>query len=111
MGKFIISKRINNQYQFNLKAENGENILNSEGYTTKAGCRIGIESVKINAPYDYRYERLISSNRQYYFNLKASNGEIIGTSEMYTTSTARDIGIESVKRNAPSAPVIDVTGE
>ncbi|OCK52821.1 hypothetical protein BA768_10635 [Chryseobacterium sp. CBo1] len=109
MGKFIITKRKNNEYQFNLKAGNGQVILTSQGYATKSGCKNGIESVKTNSPFDSRYERMTSSNSQYYFNLKAGNGEIIGTSEMYTTSTARDNGIESVKSNAPEAEIIDET--
>lgn len=111
MGKFIITKRTNGEYQFNLKADNHETILKSEGYKTKAGCKNGIDSVKANAPYDHRYDRKVATNGQYYFNLKASNGEIIGTSEMYNSSAARDNGIESVKRNAPTAEVVDQTGE
>jgi uncharacterized protein YegP (UPF0339 family) len=109
MGKFIITKRKNNDYQFNLKAGNGQIILTSQGYATKSGCKNGIESVKTNSPFDSRYDRRTSSNSQYYFNLKAGNGEIIGTSEMYTTSTARDNGIESVKSSAPEAEIIDET--
>lgn len=111
MGKFIITKRKNGEYQFNLKAGNGQTILSSEGYATKAGCKNAITSVKTNALLDSRYDKKISSNSQYYFNLKAGNGEIIGTSEMYTTSSARDNGIESVKSNAPNAETVDETRE
>lgn len=111
MGKFIISKRKNGQYQFNLKAGNGQTILSSEGYTTKTACKNGITSVKTNAPFDSRYDKRIAVNGQYYFNLKAGNGEIIGTSEMYTTTAARDNVIESVKNNAPNAEIVDETGE
>lgn len=109
MGKFTITKRTNGDYQFNLKASNGQVILTSQGYSTKQGCEGGIESVQANAPYDSRYEKCTSSNGKYYFNLKASNGLIIGTSEMYETSTGRDNGIDSVKSNAPSATVEDLT--
>lgn len=73
MGKFIITKRKNNDYQFNLKAGNGQVILTSQGYATKSGCKNGIESVKTNSPFDSRYERMTSSNSQYYFNLKWRN--------------------------------------
>lgn len=109
MGKFIIRQRINKDYQFNLKAVNGQVILTSQGYATKAGCKNGIESVKTNAPFDSRYDRRMASNSQFYFNLKAANGEIIGTSEMYTTLSARENGIESVKNNAPAAEIVDET--
>jgi len=57
-----------------------EIILSSEGYVTKQGCVNGITSVKTNAPYDNRYERKDGLSN-YTFNLKASNGEIIGRSE------------------------------
>ena len=106
-GKFIIFKGSNEQYYFNLKAGNGERILRSEGYVSKQGCENGIASVKKHAPYDTNYDRKTSVNNQYYFNLKALNGEIIGTSETYTTSGGMENGIQSVKDNAPTAPIED----
>ena len=105
MGKFVISVRKNGEYQFNLKATNGQVILASEGYTTKAACENGIASVKKNAPDDDRFDRKTSSNGKFHFNLKAGNGQIIGSSEMYESEAGRDNGIESVKRNAPDATV------
>jgi uncharacterized protein YegP (UPF0339 family) len=98
MGKFIISKRKNNEYQFNLKAANGQVILMGEGYTAKSNCGHGITSVRENATYDSRYERKISAN-----------GQVIGTSELYETASGRDNGIASVKENAPHATIEDTT--
>jgi hypothetical protein len=109
MGTFVISKRKNGEFQFNLKAGNGQVILSSEGYTTKANCINGIESVKKNSVEDARYERKTSSNGKFYFNLKATNGQIIGTSEMYESESSRENGIESVKKNAPDAETKDET--
>ena len=107
MGKFVISTRKNGEFQFSLKAGNGQEILGSEGYTTKAACLNGVESVKKNSQEDARFDRLESKNGKYYFNLKATNGQIIGTSEMYENASGRDNGIESVKTNAPNAEVED----
>ena len=109
MGKFVITTRTNGEFQFNLKASNGQTILSSEGYTTKANCENGIESVKSNAQDDSKFDRKTSSNDKPYFNLKASNGQIIGTSEMYESEAARDNGIESVKSNSPDAETDDQT--
>lgn len=109
MAKFIISKRPNGEFQFNLKANNGQTILSSEGYTTKMGCENGIASVKINSKEDSKFDRKTSSNGKAYFNLKASNGQIIGTSEMYESAASRDNGIESVKLNATDAAIDDQT--
>lgn len=107
MGKFEITKRKNGEFQFNLKASNGEVILTSEGYTTKSAARNGIESVKKNSPDDNKYDRKVSTNKKSYFNLKAVNGQIIGTSEMYESEAAREHGIASVKKNAPSADIVE----
>ncbi|UTN03354.1 YegP family protein [Flavobacterium bizetiae] len=109
MGKFVITKRTNGEFQFNLKAGNGQTILTSEGYTTKAACLNGIESVKTNSKDDSKFDKLESKSGKPYFNLKASNGQIIGSSEMYESTSARDNGIASVKTNAPDATTDDQT--
>ena len=109
MGKFVITKRTNGEFQFNLKANNGQTILASEGYSTKPNCENGIESVRKNSQDDNKFDRKTSSNGKYYFNLKATNGQIIGTSEMYESESGRDNGIESVKSNAPTATIDDQT--
>jgi len=109
MGRFVITKRKNGEFQFNLKAGNGQIILTSEGYTTKANCENGIASVRTNSKDDNRFDRKTSSNNKPYFNLKATNGQIIGTSEMYESEASRDNGIESVKTNAPAATIEDQT--
>lgn len=105
MGKFLISKRVNGDYQFVLKANNGQVILTSQGYTFRSSCEQGIESVKNNADDDFSYDRKISENDKHFFSLKAGNGHIIGMSEMYETKQAMEKGIESVKTNAPDAAV------
>jgi uncharacterized protein len=107
MGKFIVTTRKDGEFQFNLKATNGQVILTSQGYTTKANCMNGIESVKKNSPLDERFERLESKNGKPYFNLKAGNSQIIGTSEMYESKQSMENGIASVKKNAPDAEVIE----
>jgi uncharacterized protein YegP (UPF0339 family) len=105
MGKFSTKKGKDDQYYFNLLATNGQVILTSEGYTAKAAMHNGIESVRRNAPEDTRYERAESKNNKFYFNLRAANGQVIGTSQMYENAAGRDSGIESVKKNAPMAPI------
>ena len=106
--KFQIFKSSrNSEYYYRLKSSNGEIILSGEGYKSKQGCKDGIASVKINAPFDSRYDRKDATSN-YTFSLKASNGEIIGKSENYTTAANRDNGIAAVKRDAPNAPTEDL---
>lgn len=108
-GKFEIKKSSNRQFQFHLKASNGQVILASEQYTERRGALRGIESVRRNAGSDARYERKTAKNGQPYFVLRASNGKTIGQSEMYNSAAALEGGIASVKKNAPEAKVDDQT--
>lgn len=94
------------EYSYRLRSPNGEIILNGEGYINKKSCIDGIVSVKVNAPFDNRYERKDSPN-SYSFNLRAINGEIIGRSENYTSQAARENGISAVKKHVRSTAVED----
>lgn len=107
--KYELKTSSDGQFMFNLKAGNGEVILTSERYTAKASALNGIESVKTNSPDDSRYERKTSKADDPYFVLKAANGEVIGKSEMYSSTSAMENGIQSVKTNGPNAPVNDLT--
>ena len=108
-GRFELKKASDGQFLFNLKAGNGQVILTSERYTEKRGAENGIASVRKNAPDDGRYERKTAKNGQHYFVLKAANGQVIGSSELYTTTASMENGIESVKKNAPDAVIVDHT--
>ncbi|MDD3789074.1 MAG: YegP family protein [Petrimonas sp.] len=109
MGKFVITTRTNGEFQFNLKAGNGQVILTSQGYASKPNCMNGVESVRKNSQDDARFDRKVSSNGKPYFNLTATNGQIIGNSEMYESEAARENGIKSVKTNAPDATIDNQT--
>ena len=109
MGKFEITTRKNGEFQFNLKADNGQVILSSEGYSSKGACQNGIESVKKNSHDDSKFDRKTSSSGKPYFNLKATNGQVIGNSEMYESESSRENGIESVKKNASDAEISDLS--
>ncbi len=106
-GKFELKTAKNGKFHFNLKASNGQIILSSEMYDSRKAAEAGIASVKKNAPDDKRYEQKTSGKGEPYFNLKAGNGEVIGKSEMYKSARGVKNGIESVKKNAPGAAVVD----
>lgn len=111
MGKFVITLRKNGEFQFNLKATNGQIILTSEGYTTKAACLNGIESVKKNGKVAARYDKKVASNGKPFFNLKATNGQIIGSSQMYANEKNMLNGVASVMKNAVDSAIVDMTAE
>lgn len=96
------------KFRFNLKAANGQVILSSQGYASKADALNGIASVQKNGPDDSSFEKKDSAKGEPYFVLKAKNGVIIGQSEMYSSVAARDNGVDSVKKNSPSTTVKEV---
>lgn len=99
----------NEEYYFRLKAANGEIILASQAYKEKANCLKGVESVKANAAGEQHYERKTAADGRHFFNLKAANGQVIGTSQMYASASALENGISSVTANAPGAGINDLT--
>lgn len=120
MGKFVI-KETKTGIKFDLKATNGQVIATSEVYTTKAACNKGIASVQKNAAVaevedqteegfatikNPKFEMYTDKAGEFRFRLKATNGQIIATSEGYTTKPNCIKGIESVKKNAPEAEIV-----
>lgn len=108
-GYFELKSAANGQYVFNLKAANHQVILSSETYATKAAAHNGIASVMKNAADDARFLRKQAKDGSPYFVLTATNGQVIGRSEMYSSVAAMENGIASVKANAPGAQTKDLT--
>lgn len=92
---------------FNLKAGNHEVILTSQSYASKDDALNGIASCQKNGVSADAFEKKASSAGEPYFVLKATNGQIIGKSEMYSSEAARDKGIDSVVRNAATTKIVE----
>jgi uncharacterized protein len=107
--RFVIKNSSDGRFMLVLKAGNNEVILTGELDAQKQGAENGIASVRANAPDDARFERRTPKAGQPYFLLKAANGEIIGTSEMYSSTSSMKKGIASVKRNSQFTPIDDQT--
>lgn len=120
MGKFAV-KETKSGIKFDLLATNGQVVASSQVYSSKATCLSGIESVKANAPVanledqtvegfavqkNPKFELYSDKAGEFRFRLKAKNGQIIATGEGYKTHANCVKGIESVKKNAPDAPVV-----
>ncbi|MBE6687703.1 MAG: DUF1508 domain-containing protein [Ruminococcaceae bacterium] len=120
MGKFVI-KNTATGFKFDLKSGNGETIATSEVYTTEAACINGVKSVKNNCVGEIedqtvenfekvkhpKFEVYADKAGEFRFRLKAKNGEVIATSEGYTSKAGCLNGIESVKKNAPEAEIVN----
>ena len=108
MSKFEIYTDKAGEFRFRLKASNGQAILSSQGYKAKASCKNGIESVRKNSQNDDLFERMESKSGKFHFNLKSANSQVIGTSQMYASKSSMENGVDSVRKNAPDAEVIEV---
>ena len=108
-GKFELKKGKSGKFSFNLKATNGQVILTSQAYKTKAAAKNGIRSVCTNCERDARFEQKISKKGEPYFVLLAANKQVIGKSQMYASRKSMLNGIKSVKGNALKAKVQDLT--
>lgn len=95
------------KYHFSLIAPNNENILKSQAYSSKANAEKGIHSVRENGPNREHYKIETAVNGDHYFNLHATNGQVIGTSQMYSSKQAAEKGIEAVMKYAADAPVVE----
>lgn len=119
MGKFAV-KTTKTGIKFDLKATNGEIVASSEVYKSEASMKNGIASVKKNAPIanfedqtvegfetvkNPKFEMYTDKAGEFRFRLKARNGQIIAVSEGYKKKASCLNGIESVRKNAPEAPV------
>ena len=121
MGKFVI-KQAKTGYVFNLKAGNGEIIATSEVYSSLDACKNGVASVAKNAPAaaledqtvegfatekNPKFEVYADKKGEFRFRLKATNGQIIATGEGYKAKASCLNGIESIRKNAPEAAIVE----
>jgi uncharacterized protein YegP (UPF0339 family) len=130
-GVFEIQRESNGKFHFHLKASNGEIIAQSQSYAAKESAEKGIASIKKNAPIakvvdmtdkavmhephaggiiqDPVFEIHCETAGKYHFHLKAGNGQIIASSQDYKQRASAENGIESIKHNAPTAKIVDLT--
>jgi uncharacterized protein YegP (UPF0339 family) len=102
--KFVVQKSGRHIF-FQFTAPSGTTLLNSELHNWRGNAEDALASVKANAPLDARYDRRKTPDGQSYFVLLTESGQVLGTSEMFTSQGAMEAGIASVKANAPGAGV------
>lgn len=107
--KFDIFTGKNGQFYFHFKSSNGEIILASEAYTTKEACKKAVEAVKKYATEEKYFEKKDTGNDKHMFNLKAANGEVIGSSQIYSSTESRQKGIDSLKKGVAAAIIHDLS--
>lgn len=106
MGKFVIKKATTGEYYFNLLADNSQIILTSLMYSLKISCFNGIDFVRNSCVYGI-YEPKQTSDHKHYFVLYDSQGQIVGTSELFSSIALMEAGIESVKVNGNNIKAVE----
>jgi len=108
-GWFELGKSVQGHYHFVLKSGNAQVILVSQEYKSRGAAHEGIEAVRACAHADAHYSRKTSANGKPFFDLKAANHEVIGTSQLYADDASRDEGIAAVKAHGATHTVKDHT--
>jgi hypothetical protein len=108
MGTFTVIKENDGTYFVTLKAKNGRTILSGSKHLSKLACKNGIETIRANAIDNLKYEYKKTYDGKFYFRLKSVSGEVLGNSELFETADNRNVGIETLKKTAPLAVVIDL---
>lgn len=106
---FELTKSEKGEFYFKLLSADGATLVRSEGYAAKASASNGIESVRKNSTEEGRYELKSASDGRPFFNLKSSNGQVVGTSPMFKDEAARAAAIADVKKGAAAAKLNDKT--
>jgi uncharacterized protein YegP (UPF0339 family) len=105
--RFDIFRGSDSRWYFSLHAANGEVVLQSQGYqTSEAMAYNGALSVKENGTNAARYVMLQAANGEWYFNLRASNGQVIGTSETYSDRSKAEQGRDAVIALLPTVELL-----
>lgn len=105
----IFQSDTSGKFYFRLKSRNGQIILQSQGYEAKTSAQNGIASVSKHCRDASCYETKQASNGKWHFNMKSTNGQIVGSSQMYASSSTMKAGIEALQRVAPIARIVDLT--
>ncbi len=104
--KIVVKKsQAKEPFTFSFQDESGNSVVRSENYAVKKSCINGVESVRKNSQVEGRYELAESKNGKFYFNLKASNGQVVATSTLFASDALRSQAMGFLKANAPTMPV------
>lgn len=85
-------------FRFNLHAQNGEIVLSSESYTTKAAAWNGAFAIQDASADAAAFALKTAQDNRVYFTLTAENDQVVGVSQMYTSKAAAETGVASVKK-------------
>lgn len=108
-GKWLIFKRDDGSFYFELRASNGEKLLGSIDYSSMQGAKAGIRTYKNNIAKD-NFTIAQSKTGQFFFKLLSGSRQMLCTGETYSTRSRCENAVDSVKRFAETA-VVTVAAE
>ncbi len=106
LGKWVVEIKQDKEYSAKLLAPNGEVMLNSEVYTSEEGARAGIGTI-LSGIANGNFIIYADKNGNYYYKLKSASNRLLCVGEIYTTREQCLKAVDSVKRIAGDAVIVD----
>ena len=94
--RFDVFQGADGRFYFDLHARNGSIVLQSQGYSTEAAALNGALSVQDNGTSATRYQILQAQDGRWYFNITATNGQVVATGQMYSTKYGAQRGRDAM---------------
>lgn len=106
---YELEKVRNGHFIFKLKGMNGEIILASATFCSKASAENAIHFARYNAPDENNYELLRSTTKQPYFVLRGKNYQVLGQGGPYSSESAARQAIKDAMACAVTEEIMDLT--
>lgn len=94
-----IEKTRDSEYHFRLKSESGHVLLKSVRFNDKKEVEKIIRGLTGIQNKHHAFERKTDHNGKFLFNLKAENGQLLGSSQRYSSEAGMENGIKNLKNS------------
>lgn len=103
--RFEVHQGESGDFYFDVFAKNGQIVVASQHYASEAAAYNGAMAVQADGQQAAAYKLLQATDASWYFNVTALNGQVVGTSETYTTKASAQTAMTAVQKLLPTISV------
>lgn len=104
--RFVIAEGTSGAFHFTLHAKNGAVVLQSEHYTSEAAALNGTFAVADYGTTAANFDVKEARDGRFYFNIVASNGQVVATSQMYSTKYNATRAVDAIIATLPDVELL-----